>query len=167
MSDVPKRLKFLRERDRVTITRLASAIGIDKETLRDIEAGRQEPTEQAIWLIASFFDVKPEYLTGGPQPGGRKPDPDRAPPAAPEKGRAAERPEKAAATGKRSDLDFSEFGYFEDRAEKALREPASEPRPAPATAGEIVTALVDLLVEKGLVTKKEIEAAIRRARGAR
>lgn len=94
-----KKLKFLRERAQVTVTRLATATGLDKDFVRDLEAGRREPNDQTIGLFAEFFKVGRDYF-------GERDE---------RKVKAAAPPaRKPGAKGGGGALDFDDFDYFKE-----------------------------------------------------
>jgi transcriptional regulator with XRE-family HTH domain len=63
-----RRLKFLRERDQVTMTRLAAMTTIDKDRLKALEIGRVALTTWERQRIAEVFNVPPEYFSPGARP---------------------------------------------------------------------------------------------------
>jgi transcriptional regulator with XRE-family HTH domain len=129
MSDIARKLKFLRERDNVTLARVATALGLEKEYLREVEAGRQEPTEQAIFLLAEFFKVKPEYFGAGGRDGEK---PGSAVAAGTASGRSERRvrggDESSRSGGRSGSMDFGDFTYFreEKKPAPAPRDPVDE-----------------------------------------
>lgn len=129
MSEFRRKLKFLRDRDQVTLTRLATALGLEKDYLRDVEAGRQEPSSQAIWLMAEFFKVKPDYFKTSDDKEAKAP-PLEKPGASAGRGAAKGAPGKAPGS-----LDFGDFAFFkEQKAEGGAK--AAAPAEFEGYAGE-------------------------------
>jgi hypothetical protein len=135
-SEFGRRLKFLRERDQVTITKLSQMTHYDKERLRDFEAGRAEPKDWEVVTIAEAFKVKPEYFGSTAIPEKEAPteeepvsDAWRAPPV--EKKGTSGAVKKGGKT-----LDFSDFNYFKAKDEgkkvtSAVARDDEEERPLP------------------------------------
>lgn len=95
-----RRLKFLRQQASVPLAKLAAAIGVDRELLRDMEAERKPPAEHVVASLARYFDVKPEYFTA--------PERDRRPEQQPH----AAAPRSAGRT--EHGLRASDFAYFSE-----------------------------------------------------
>jgi transcriptional regulator with XRE-family HTH domain len=119
-TELGRRLKFLRERDQFTITKLSQLTHYDKERLRDFEAGRAEPKDWEIQTIAEVFKVKPDYFVSGKAaPEAEEGDVWKVPPV----------DKRAPASKKaRGDLDFAGFDYFKE-SEKTKATAAAKPAP--------------------------------------
>jgi transcriptional regulator with XRE-family HTH domain len=122
-----RRLRYLREREQVTMTRLADATTLDKVRLKDLEAGRATPTPFELQRIADVLGVKPDYFASTAKPTSAAPAPEgRAKGAAAREGAApAGGTRRDAAGGRRSSaasssLDFSEFKYFKEEGQPSV-----------------------------------------------
>ena len=62
------RIKMLREKNKMTQSELASALGIRQNTLSTWETGRYEPDNEMLKAIASYFGVSVDYVIGGDPP---------------------------------------------------------------------------------------------------
>lgn len=58
------RIRQLRKERRLSITKLAEAIGVSYQSLRRYEVGEREPSMQFLIKLADFFDVTVDYLIG-------------------------------------------------------------------------------------------------------
>jgi transcriptional regulator with XRE-family HTH domain len=131
MGDVGRKLKFLRDRDQVTLGRLATAIGLEKDFLRDVEAGRVEATEPTLRLFADYFKVKPEYFTEKGERSDRAPKPDET--------------QRMAPGAKRGSFDFGDFAYFKKEQAGAESAAAKAERFAGFSADESQVILKDTI----------------------
>ena len=58
------RIRKLRKERGLSITGLAEKIGVSYQSLQRYEAGKREPSIQALTKLADFFDVTVDYLIG-------------------------------------------------------------------------------------------------------
>lgn len=58
------RLKKLREKRGLTLTKVAADLNIPKTTYSNYERDLREPTAMTILKIATYFDVSPDFLFG-------------------------------------------------------------------------------------------------------
>jgi transcriptional regulator with XRE-family HTH domain len=59
-----ERLRFLRQEMGIGQNKLADALGISNASISYWENGKQEPTAEALFKLAVFFDVTVDYLLG-------------------------------------------------------------------------------------------------------
>jgi transcriptional regulator with XRE-family HTH domain len=59
-----KRLRLLRENNKLTLEGLADVLGISKSLLWDLEQGRRRVHGELLLKIALYFDVSTDYLLG-------------------------------------------------------------------------------------------------------
>ncbi len=116
-----KRLKFLRRREGLPVGKIAERVGLPKELLRDMEAGRRAPTRDVIHTLAAYFDVKPSYF----EPRERRPPQRPEPPARRPRAAASGRWRKRRA--RTLDLSADDFAYFREQAPEPQRCPAPPP----------------------------------------
>ena len=122
-SDFGRRLKYLRERDQITPTKLSQLCHLEKERIRDLEAGRSEPKDWEIDALAEALKVKPEYFQGKAAAGASAAALADAADAPPEK--------RGAPRGKGGpSLDFTDFSYFKQPGGKAGPPSRAEARDA-------------------------------------
>lgn len=60
----PKRLRTLRERQRISRKTLSELCGLASDAVRRYERGEAEPTMQSLVALADYFEVSLDYLTG-------------------------------------------------------------------------------------------------------
>lgn len=60
----PARLKSLRETQQLDRKTLAELCGLSKNMIGQYERGEREPTIKTLTVIADYFDVSLDYLTG-------------------------------------------------------------------------------------------------------
>lgn len=65
MSDFAKNLKYLRKKEHMTQTELASGLGVSRSTIGMYENGEREPDIKTLEAIAGFFSVDMNFLLGG------------------------------------------------------------------------------------------------------
>ncbi|MFQ7472771.1 MAG: helix-turn-helix domain-containing protein [Anaerovoracaceae bacterium] len=65
MSDFAKNLKYLRKKNDMTQTELASDLGVSRSTIGMYENGEREPDIKTLEAIAAFFNVDMNFLLGG------------------------------------------------------------------------------------------------------
>ena len=144
-----KKLRFLIDANHETVPRMAESMGISRETLLDVLDGVVHPTESFVRKCADHFGVSYEFMTGQETPRKSAGAKGRSPGGAPAEGGAvAERrpatPPTAAASG--------------DDARGEARPTATLTVRTVATR---VQALVELLVEKGVMTPREYQEKVR------
>lgn len=59
-----ERVLLLRKANNLSQAALGDAIGLSKQTINDIEKGRSKTTLDKAKLLADYFDVSLDYLTG-------------------------------------------------------------------------------------------------------
>ncbi|MBF7082837.1 helix-turn-helix transcriptional regulator [Desulfallas sp. Bu1-1] len=64
MDSFSKRLRLLRENNKLTLEGLADVLGISKSLLWDLEQGRRRVHGELLLKIALYFDVSTDYLLG-------------------------------------------------------------------------------------------------------
>ncbi|MBQ7120427.1 MAG: helix-turn-helix transcriptional regulator [Oscillospiraceae bacterium] len=55
--DVGKRIKFFREKRKLTVNRLANMAGVSQSYLRDIELGNKQPTVEYLSYICEALNI--------------------------------------------------------------------------------------------------------------
>lgn len=56
------RIKELRKKKKLTLTELASEVGVAMSTMSNYELGNREPNNEMLLKLAEFFDVSVDYL---------------------------------------------------------------------------------------------------------
>lgn len=133
---IVRKMHFLIETNRRTVHQVAAGLDITSKSLQDVLDGVSHPTEGLIEKFAKFFGVSIGFITGQ-EPA--KPGPARSGP-----------------SGRRTPSSSSP-------ARPRPGTPPSSSRgrtPAPANGGNVllatrIQALVELLVEKGIITARE------------
>lgn len=64
MDTFPERLQKLREKKRISRKVLSELCGLAPDAVRRYERGEAEPTLSSLILLADFFDVTLDVLTG-------------------------------------------------------------------------------------------------------
>lgn len=64
MDEFPKRLRKLREREKMDRKKLGECCGMSKATISKYERGEREPTARSLEKIADFFGVTTDFLLG-------------------------------------------------------------------------------------------------------
>lgn len=59
-----ERISLLRKLNNISQSMLGTAIGLSKQAINDIEKGRSKTTLDKAQLLADYFDVSIDYLTG-------------------------------------------------------------------------------------------------------
>lgn len=62
--EFPKRLRRLRERNRLKRYKLSELCGLSPDAVRRYECREAEPTVNAVVQIAEYFEVSVDYLIG-------------------------------------------------------------------------------------------------------
>jgi transcriptional regulator with XRE-family HTH domain len=114
-----RRLKFLRRRDGLPVGKVAEKVGLPKELLRDMEAGRRAPTRDVIHLLATHFDVKPVYFEAEEPRHPPQPLPTAQHPQTTTSDRSRSRRRRL-----RRDLSARDFSFFQDGAREAAHAPS-------------------------------------------
>ena len=58
------RLKFLRQKSKLTQKELANALNTTQNTISNWESGRQEPSKEKLVALGQIFNIQIEYLFG-------------------------------------------------------------------------------------------------------
>ncbi|QGG51567.1 helix-turn-helix domain-containing protein [Lysinibacillus pakistanensis] len=64
METLGKRIKYLRERNKISQIEFAKKIGVSNAVLSRYESGDRKPDYDTLQLIADFFEVSTDYLLG-------------------------------------------------------------------------------------------------------
>lgn len=64
LSGLPERLRRMREREKMSQTRLSECCGLGKNTVATYEAGQKLPSAASLVQLADFFDVSTDFLLG-------------------------------------------------------------------------------------------------------
>lgn len=64
MTVFQKRLREMRERRRISRRVLSELCGLNPDAVRRYERGEAEPTLSSLILLADYFEVSLDYLTG-------------------------------------------------------------------------------------------------------
>ncbi|WP_433595159.1 helix-turn-helix domain-containing protein [Lysinibacillus xylanilyticus] len=64
METLGKRIKYLREKDKISQIEFAKKIGVSNAVLSRYESGDRKPDYDTLQLIADFFEVSIDYLLG-------------------------------------------------------------------------------------------------------
>ncbi|RME70433.1 MAG: XRE family transcriptional regulator [Planctomycetota bacterium] len=123
-----RRLKFLRRREGLPIGKVADQVGLPRELLRDMEAGRRPPTPEVVHTLAAHFRVKPSYF----EPRDRRPSPPADLPVKHPRASASGRWRKRRPSP-RVTISIDDFAYFRDAdgaANSAATQSPSEPSAA-------------------------------------
>ncbi|UUV26067.1 MULTISPECIES: helix-turn-helix domain-containing protein [Lysinibacillus] len=64
METLGKRIKYLRERSKISQIDFAKKIGVSNAVLSRYESGDRKPDYDTLQLIADFFEVSTDYLLG-------------------------------------------------------------------------------------------------------
>lgn len=64
MTAFQKRLREMRERRRISRRVLSELCGLNPDAVRRYERGEAEPTLSSLILLADYFEVSLDYLTG-------------------------------------------------------------------------------------------------------
>lgn len=64
METLGKRIKYLRETNRISQIEFAKKIGVSNAVLSRYESGDRRPDYDTLQLIADFFEVSTDYLLG-------------------------------------------------------------------------------------------------------
>jgi transcriptional regulator with XRE-family HTH domain len=59
-----QRIKELRIKNQLTQTQLAEVIGVHKSVISEIENGINTTTLEKVYILADYFNVSIDYLTG-------------------------------------------------------------------------------------------------------
>lgn len=63
-SEFPRRLRYLREKKRISRLVLAELCGLSKNAVARYERGERQPTIDAVCALADYFEVSADYLIG-------------------------------------------------------------------------------------------------------
>lgn len=64
MNEFSERLKLLRERKEISLTELASQLGLAKSLLWRYEAGKSEPGLSVLLKLSEYFGVTLDWISG-------------------------------------------------------------------------------------------------------